>query len=112
MTLDELAAAGVSPTREEIRDSGNVQSRMDDPTPSTIHDSGNREDGEIRSENKSGGEEGLSNVDADPSELVTLRSIKSYPPTFVFGDSKVTADLIKENEKARFFPVGDAHPLW
>jgi hypothetical protein len=28
----------------------------------------------------------------------------------VFGESKVTTDLIKEYEEARFFPVGDARP--
>jgi hypothetical protein len=33
---------------------------------------------------------------------------KSYPPAFVFGESKVTSDLIKEYVAAGFFPVGDA----
>jgi hypothetical protein len=28
----------------------------------------------------------------------------------VFGESKVTADLIKEYEQARFFPAGDSCP--
>jgi hypothetical protein len=90
MTSKELAAAGLSPTREEI------------------HDSGSREDGEVRSEDKSGGEEDIADVDADPNELVAAKSEKSYPPTSVFGESKVTSDLIKEYEATEFFPVGDA----
>jgi hypothetical protein len=51
MTSKELTVAGVSPTREEIHDFENIWSRMEDPAPGTIHDSGSREDGEIRSEN-------------------------------------------------------------
>jgi hypothetical protein len=91
MTSEELAAAGFSPNKEEI------------------HDSGNREDGEIRSEDKSGAEEDLADVDADPKELIAAKSAKSYPPSFVFSESKVTADLIKEYEAARFFPISDGH---
>jgi hypothetical protein len=83
---------------------------MEDPTPGTVHDSGSREEGEIRSKNKSGGKEDLTNVEVDPSELVTLRSIKSYPSSFVFGESNVTADVIKEYETDGFFPIDDAHP--
>jgi hypothetical protein len=110
ITSAELAVAGVSSTGEEIRESENIQSRVDDPAPDTIHDSKSREEWEIGSGNKSGGEEDLTNVDADPSELITLRSVKYYPLTFVFGESKVTADPIKEYEQPRFFPVGNAHP--
>jgi hypothetical protein len=90
MTSEELAAAGISPNKEEI------------------HDSSNREDGKIRSEDKSGAEEDLGDVDADPSDLVTAKNMKSYPPAFVIGESKVTANLIKEYEAAGFFLVGDA----
>jgi hypothetical protein len=90
MTSKELAAAGISPNKEEI------------------HDSGNREDGEIRSEDKSGAEEDLGDVEPDPSDLVTTKNMKSYPPAFVSGESKVTAELIKKYETAGFFPVGDA----
>jgi hypothetical protein len=91
MTSEELVDVGVSPTREEIRDSES------------------REDGEIRSENKSGGKENISNVDVDMNELVAVKAA-SHPPAFVFGESKVTADLIKEYENARFFPVSDGRP--
>jgi hypothetical protein len=89
MTPEELATAGLSPNKEEI------------------HDSSNHEVGEIRSEDKSGAEEDLANVEADPKELIAAKSAKSYPPSFVFGESKVTADLIREYEAAGLFPIGD-----
>jgi hypothetical protein len=109
MTLEELATDSVLPTEGNVHDSENALSRTDDSAAETIRDSGSREDGEIRSENRSGGEEDLSNVDVDINELVAAKA-KSYPPTFVFGKFKVTAETIKEYEKARFFPIGDGHP--
>jgi hypothetical protein len=48
-------------------------------------------------------EEDLGDVDADPRELVATKSSRSYPPSFVFGESKVTANLIKEHEAVGFF---------
>jgi hypothetical protein len=54
MTSEELAVVGLSPNKEEF------------------HDSGNREDEEIRSDDKSGAEEDLGDVDVDPSDLVTV----------------------------------------
>jgi hypothetical protein len=107
MTSEELAAAGISSTGEEIHESGNVQSREDNPVPDTAPVSENREDGEIGSEDTSGAEEDLVDVDAEPKELITAQSSKSYPPSFVFGESKVTANLIREYEAGGFFPTGD-----
>jgi hypothetical protein len=89
MTSEELAVIGLSPNKEEI------------------HDSGNHEDDEIRSEDMSCAEEDLADVYVDPKELIAAKSTKSYPPSFVSGESKVTADLIREYEAARFFPIGD-----
>jgi hypothetical protein len=85
MTSEELVVAGISSTGEEIRESEDIQSRVDDPAPDTVPDSVSREEGEIGCGNKSGGEEDLTNVEADPSELVVVKSVKSYPPTYVFG---------------------------
>jgi hypothetical protein len=107
MTSEELAAAGVSSTREEIHESGNVQTRENDPAPEIAPDSKKCEDGEIISEDKSGAEEDVRDVDADPRELVSARRSKSFPPSFVFGESMVTANLIREYEAAGFFPAGD-----
>jgi hypothetical protein len=36
-----------------------------------------------------------------------VKRSKSVSPSFVFGESKVTTDLIREYEAARFFPAGD-----
>jgi hypothetical protein len=46
-------------------------------------------------------------MDADPRELIAARRSKSFPPSFVFGESKVTTNLIREYEVAGFFPAGD-----
>jgi hypothetical protein len=45
-------------------------------------------------------------VDADLKDLVSMKRSKPLPPCFVFGESKVTANLIREYEAAGFFPVG------
>jgi hypothetical protein len=103
MTSEELAVAGVPPTGIEIRESENIQSRVDVPVFDVVPDFGSQEEGEIGSGSKSGGEEHLSNVEADPRELIAMKSVKSYPPTFVFGESKVTTVVIQEYEENRFF---------
>jgi hypothetical protein len=110
MTSEELAVAGVPPTGIEIRESENIQSRVDVPVFDVVPDFGSQEEGEIGSGSKSGGEEHLSNVEADPRELIAMKSVKSYPPTFVFGESKVTTVVIQKYEENRFFPVGTARP--
>jgi hypothetical protein len=46
-------------------------------------------------------------MDADPREVVVVRRSKSSRPSFVFGESKVTTNLIREYEAAGFFPAGD-----
>jgi hypothetical protein len=72
-----------------------------DPSTEIIHDSGSHKDGEIRSEIGFGGEEDLFNDDIDLNELVIMKAA-SHPPSFVFGESKVTTDLVKEYKNARF----------
>jgi hypothetical protein len=111
MTYEELAIAGVSSTGEEVRESGNIQPREDNPVLDIAPDSRNREDGEIRSEGTSGVEEDLTDVDTDPRELIAAKISKSYPPSFIFGESKVTANLIREYEATEFFPAGDGRAL-
>jgi hypothetical protein len=51
MTSEELATARVSSTVKEICESENIQSRVDDPAPDIVHDSGSCEEGEIGSGN-------------------------------------------------------------
>jgi hypothetical protein len=62
--------------------------------------SGNCEDGEIRSE-----EEDFEDIGADLKDLVTAKRSKALPAAFVFGESKVTTNLIREYEAAGFFPA-------
>jgi hypothetical protein len=100
MTSEELAAASISSTGEEVHGSGNIHPKESNPVPATVPDSENREDGEIRSEEKSGGEEGLRDVDANSRELIVARRSELFPPSFVFGESKVTTNMIREYEAA------------
>jgi hypothetical protein len=95
MTSEKLAAAGVPPTEENALPSTNNLAAE------AIRDPYSREDGGIRSENRFGGDEDLSNVEVDLNELVVAKAT-SCPPAFVFSESKVTTKLIKEYEKAGF----------
>jgi hypothetical protein len=45
-------------------------------------------------------------VDADVRDLVKTRLAGPLPPSLVFGESKVTTNMIKEYEAAGFFPSG------
>jgi hypothetical protein len=95
MTSEELAVARVPPSGE------NDPPSASDPVAETVRDSGSRKDGEIMSGNKSSGDEDLSNVGVNFNELISSKG--SYPPTLVFGRSKVTTELIKEYEEAGTF---------
>jgi hypothetical protein len=102
MTSEELAAAGLSPNREEIRGSEDIHVRESDLGNISSHDSESREEGEVRSEG-----EDLEDIDADPKDLIAVKRSKSMPASFVFGESKVTTNLIREYEAAGYFPAGD-----
>jgi hypothetical protein len=102
MTSEELAAVGIPSAGEEVQGSENAQPQEADPVPAAAPESENREEGEIRSE-----EECLGDVDADSRELIAAKRSKSLPPYFVFGESKVTTNLIREYEAPGFFPAGD-----
>jgi hypothetical protein len=99
MTTEELAAAGL-PAEPEIQDHEIAQPPEDHSSP-TASGSGVRGDGEIRSE----GEE-IGDVDADVKYLIAAKQSGPLPPSFVFGESKVTTNMIREYEAAGFFPVG------
>jgi hypothetical protein len=101
MTSEELGVGGIPPAEEEVRETDNAQLLEDNPVP-TAGGSENREEGEIRSEG-----EDIEDVDADPRELIAMKRSKSLPPSFVFGESKVTTNLIKEYEAAGFFHASD-----
>jgi hypothetical protein len=99
MTTEELVAAGL-PVELEVQEPGTSQPAEDETSP-TAGESGNREDGEIRSE-----EEDIKDINADLKDLVTAKRSKALPAAFVFGESKVTANSIREYEAVGFFPAG------
>jgi hypothetical protein len=102
MTSEELAAASLSPNRDEVHESEDIHVRESDLGNASAHDSKTREEGEVRSEG-----EDLGDVEADPRDLVTAKRSKSMPTLFVFGESKVTTNLIREYEVVGYFPAGD-----
>jgi hypothetical protein len=99
MTAEELAAAGL-PAEPEIQNHETTQVLEGHSSPAA---SGSRshEDGEVRS-----GDEDVEDVDADIKDLITAKQSGPLPPSFVFGESKVTANMIRDYEAAGFFPVG------
>jgi hypothetical protein len=101
MMSEELAAAGIPPTGEEIQEPEIAQPPEDNTAPAASR-SENREDGEIRSEG-----EDIEDVDADPKDLIAEKRSKTLSLSFVFGESKVTTNLIREYEAAGFFHAGD-----
>jgi hypothetical protein len=102
MKTEELAAAGLL-IEPEIQDHETAQPPEDHTSPAASG-SGIREDGEIRSE-----EEEIRDVDADVKDLIVAKQLGPLPLSFVFGESKVIANLIRENEAAGFFPAGARH---
>jgi hypothetical protein len=102
MTSEELAATGIPPAGEDIQGIENTQLQEGNPVPAAAPESENREEGEIRFEG-----EDIGDVDADLRELIEAKRSKSLPLSFVFGESKVTTNLIREYEVAGFFPAGD-----
>jgi len=50
------------------------------------------------------GEEDLTNVDADPSDL--MRSREKPPPTLIFGQSWATRELVESCEQKGYFGPG------
>jgi hypothetical protein len=98
LTTEELAAVGLL-AEPEVQDLEIAQPLEDHTSPATSG-SGIREDGEIRSE-----EEEIGDVDADVKDLIAAKRPGPLPPSFAFGEFKVTANLIREYEAAGFFPA-------
>jgi hypothetical protein len=99
MTTEELVAAGL-PAEPIVEGPENAPAPEDGGSPAA---SGSRshEDGEVRTD-----EEDIGDVDAGVGDLVRTRPARPLPSSLVFGESKVTADLIREYETAGFFPFG------
>jgi hypothetical protein len=98
MTTEELIAAGL-PVDPIVEGAEDVVPTEDVGSPSG---SRSREDGEVQSDD----DEDIGDVDAGVSDLVKAKTAGPLPPSLAFGESKVTTNMIREYEKARFFPTG------
>jgi hypothetical protein len=106
MTIEELAAAGL-PAEAEVKNPETAQLPEGHSFP-VASGSGTHEDREIRSE-----EEEIGDVDTDVKDLIVAKQSGPLPPSFVFGESKVTTNMIREYEAAGFFPAGTGRaPLY
>jgi hypothetical protein len=99
MTTEELAAAGL-PTEPVVQNSETTQPPEGHSSPAASR-SRSHEDGEVRTD-----DEDVGDVDTDVKDLIKARPSGPLPPSFVFGESKVTTNIIRDYEAAGFFPVG------
>jgi hypothetical protein len=97
MMTEELAAAGL-PAKPKVQNLQTARLPEGHSSP-TASGSVTHEDGQIRSE-----EEEVGDVDADVKDLIVAKQSGPLPPSFVFGESKVTTNMIREYEAAGFFP--------
>jgi hypothetical protein len=99
MTTEELVAAGL-PVEPIVEGPENAPPPEDEGSPAA---SGSRshEDGEVRTD-----EEDIGDVDAGVGDLVRTRPAGPLPSSLIFGESKVTTNMIQEYEVAGFFPSG------
>jgi hypothetical protein len=77
-----------------------VQPLEEHPSPAAS-ESRSHEDGEVRSN-----DEDVGDVDADIKDLIRTRPTGPLPLSFVFVESKVTTNMIREYKIAGFFPAG------
>jgi hypothetical protein len=99
MTAEELAAAGL-PAELVVQNPEVVQPPEEHPSPAASEPSSHK-DGEVRSDN-----EGVGDVDVDIKDLIAAKQSGPLPPSLVFGESKVTANMIRDYKAAGFFPMG------
>jgi hypothetical protein len=97
-----LAAAGL-PAEPVVQNLEIVQPPKGHPLPAAS-ESRSHEDGEVKSD-----DEDVGDVDTDIKDLIRARPMGPLPPSFVFGESKVTTNMIRDYEAAGFFPAGTRH---
>jgi hypothetical protein len=99
MTTEELDAAGL-PVEAIVEGPDNAPPPEDEGS-SAASDSRSHEDGEVKTD-----DEDVGDVDASTRDLVRARAGRPLPSSLIFGESKVTADMIRQYEAAGFFPSG------
>jgi hypothetical protein len=103
MTTEELIAAGL-PAEPIVEGPENVPPPEDGGSPAAIG-SRSHEDGKVRTD-----DEDVRDVDAGIGDFVKEKAVGPLSPSLVFGESKVTANMIREYEAAGFFPGHWASP--
>jgi hypothetical protein len=98
MTTEEYIAAGL-PVDPVVEGGEHAAPTEDTGSPSS---SRSHEDGEVQSDDG----EDIGDVEAGVSDLVRAKTSGPLPPSFVFGESKVTTNMIREYERIGFFPLG------
>jgi hypothetical protein len=91
MTTEELAAAGL-PAKTAVQKPEIAQPSEGHPSPAAS-ESRSHEDGEVRTD-----DEDVGDVDTDVKDLIRTRPTGPLPPSFVFGESKVTTNMIRDYE--------------
>jgi hypothetical protein len=99
MTTEELAAAGLR-AEPVAQNPENVQHPEEEGSPA-VSESKSHKDGEVRTD-----DEDVRDVDADVRDLVRTRPAGPLLLSVIFGESKVTTNMIREYEAAGFFPSG------
>jgi hypothetical protein len=99
MTTEELASASL-PAEPIVQNPEIVQPPEEHPSPAAS-ESRSHEDGEVRSDDSDVGD-----VDAGVRDLIRTRPRGPLPPSFVFGESKVNTNMIREYETTGFFSAG------
>jgi hypothetical protein len=99
MTNEELAAAGL-PAEPAVQNPETVKPPEEHPSPAAS-ESRSHEDGEVRTD-----DEAIGDADADVKDLIRTRPTGPLPPSLIFGESKVTTNMIRDYEAAGFFPSG------
>jgi hypothetical protein len=99
MTTEKLVVAGL-PAEPAVQNPEIAQPSKGHPSPAAS-ESRSHEDGEVRSD-----DEDVGDVDADVKDLIRARPTRPLPPSFVFGECKVTTNMIRDYEAAGFFPAG------
>jgi hypothetical protein len=99
MTTEELAAAGLP--AEPVVQNPEIAQPPEGQSPPAASESRSHEEGEVRTDNGD-----IEDVDADVKDLITAKQSGPLPLSFVFGESKVTTNMIRDYEAAGFFPAG------
>jgi hypothetical protein len=105
MTTEELVAVGLS--AEPVVQNPETTQLLEGHSSPLASRSRSHKDGKVRSD-----DEDVGDVDANVKDLIRARLSGPLPPSFIFGESKVTTNMIRDYEAAGFFLVGTGVLPW